>query len=61
MNLLCSAANTLLADLTNILVTGFKYLALFIRLFRQLHHDELAVSLVLGVQLHDGVGSRSGA
>ena len=55
-NLVSGTANALFADFADGLVTGFIGFACFVALFWQLHHDELAVSAVLGVELHDGVG-----
>ena len=53
---LTGAADALLANFTDVFVTGFVGFACFVALFGQLHHYELAVSAVFGVKLHDGVG-----
>ena len=59
-NLLPCAADTLFADFTDVLVACFIGFACFIALLRELHHNEFAVSAILGVELHDSVGSGSG-
>ncbi|MEF2800086.1 MAG: hypothetical protein U0N50_08540 [Christensenellales bacterium] len=48
--------NALFADLADIFVACFVGFACFIALFWKLHHDEFAVSAVLSVELHNGVG-----
>ena len=55
LDLVSGAADAFLADFADGLVTGFVGFALFVSEFRQLHHDELAVSAVFGVELHNGV------
>lgn len=57
LDFVARAANALLADLTDVLVPGFVGFAGLVTLFGKLHHDKLAMSAVLGVQLHDGMGS----
>ena len=51
-----STADALFADFANVLIASLVRFALFVRLFRQLHHNELAVSAIFSVQLHNGVG-----
>ena len=54
-DLVTGAADALLADFADGLVAHFIGFTCFIALFGKLHHDKLAVSAVLGVELHDGV------
>ena len=61
LDLIPSAADALLADSADGFVACFVGFACFIALFGKLHHDEFAVSAVLGVELHDGMGSGGGA
>ena len=56
LDFLSGAANALLADFADVLVTRLESLALFVAGFGQLHHDKLAVSAVLGVELHHRMG-----
>lgn len=60
-NFLPCATDTLLADVADCFVPSFVGFALFVTGFGQLHHDELAVAAILGVELHDGVGGGGGA
>ena len=53
---LACAADALFADFTDVLVTRFIGFAGFVAFFGKLNHDEFAVSAVLGVELHHGVG-----
>ena len=61
LDLFTGTANALLADFADVLVACFVGFACFIALFGDLHHDEFAVSAVLGIELHDSVGGGSGA
>ena len=56
LDLIPTTADALLANFADVLVACFVGFACFIALFRELHHDEFAVSAVLGVELHDGMG-----
>ena len=58
---LACAADALFADFTDVFVTGFIGFAGFVAFFGQLHHDEFAVSAVLGIQLHHSMGGGSRA
>lgn len=58
---LACAADALFADFADVLVARFIGFAGFVAGFGKLHHDEFAVSTVLGVELHHGVGCGSGA
>ena len=53
-------ADTLLADFADVLVACLVGFALLVRLFRQLHHDKLAVFTIFSVQFHHSMGSRCG-
>ena len=57
LDLVPRSADALFADLTDIFISSLEGLGLFITRFRQLHHDEFAAPAVLGVELHDRVGS----
>ena len=61
LDLVSGAADALLADFTDGLVARFVGFACFIAFFGKLHHNELAVSAVLGVELHDCMGGGGGA
>ena len=58
---LTGAADALFADFANVFVTCFEGFTVFVAGFGELYHDELAVPAVLGVELHDRVGSGGGA
>lgn len=53
--LLPCAAYALLANLTDVGISGLTRLALFIHNFGELHHNEFTMSSVLGIELHNGV------
>ena len=55
------AADAFLADFGDGLVACFVGFAFFVADFGQLHHDELALAAIFGVELHDGVGGGGGA
>ena len=61
LDLLASTADALLADLADVLVASLVGLALLVRLFWQLHHDELSLATILCIELHHGMGSSGGA
>ena len=50
------AADALFADFADVFVARLVRFGFFIAGFGQLHHNEFAVTAVLGVQLHDSVG-----
>ena len=60
LDLVPGPADALFADLADVLITGFERLGFFITRFRKLNHDKLALPTVLGVELHDSVGSGGG-
>ena len=49
-------ADALFADFANVFVTSFECFGLLVARFRKLYHDELSVSAVLGIELHDSMG-----
>ena len=57
LNFFACAADALLADFADVLVARFVGFACFIALFGKLHHDKLAVSPVLSIELHHSVSS----
>ena len=61
LDLIPGAANALLADFTDGLVTCFIGFACFIAFFGKLYHNEFTVSAILSVELHDGMGGGGGA
>ncbi len=61
LDLVPGPADALLADLADVFVASLIGLALFVAGLGQLHHDEFAATAVLGVELHDRVGSGGGA
>ena len=61
LDLVTGPADALLADLADIFISGLERLRFFVAGFRQLHHDELAVPAILGVELHDRVGGGGGS
>ena len=61
MDFLCRAADALFADFADVLVSGLVGFTLFVRFFRQLHHDKFTVASILSIQLHDSMSGGGGA
>ena len=59
-NFFSCSSDSLFSDFADIFVARFVGFALFVTGFGKLHHDEFAVSTILGVELHDGMGGGSG-
>ena len=56
LDFIARAADALFADFADVFVARLVRFGFFIAGFGQLHHNEFAVTAVLGVQLHDSVG-----
>ena len=56
LDLRTGAADALLTDFADVLVPGLVGFAVLGGGFGELNHDELAVSIVFGIELHHGMG-----
>ena len=61
LNLLTGTADALLTNLANVFVASLVSLTVLVSLFRKLNQNEFTMTTVLGIQLHDSMGSGGGA
>ena len=57
VNFLSGATDAFLADLADVLISGFVGFAFFITLFRKLHHNIFTIPAIFSIELHYCVSS----